>query len=149
MGGGAPVAPPLNPPLRPIPFRETSLYCGSYTERLYRPIYRVAQKNATLAINDFKKTRDGINKLCPLLRIKFFFQQDDTKIIHFDFLPRFHWPMEFAAPGDSWLCIPRSVSTRCAAHTTPPLMGGDAFYSHRQCTDQPNSTKYTRRWTVL
>ena len=50
------------------------------------------------------------------------------------FLPGFHWLMEFAAPGDSWLCNPRSVSMRCAAHTTPPLMGGDAFYSHRQCT---------------
>ena len=43
------------------------------------------------------------------------------------FLPGFHWPMEFAAPGDSWLCNSRSVSTRCAAHTTPPLMGGNAF----------------------
>ena len=32
----------------------------------------------------FKKTRDRINKLCPLLRIKFFYQQDDTKIINFD-----------------------------------------------------------------
>ena len=49
-----------------------------------------------------------------------------------------HWPMEFAAPGDwqlaHWLCNSRSVSTRCAAHTTPPLMGGAAFYSHQQCT---------------
>ena len=42
------------------------------------------RKNATLTINDFKKTRDRINKLCPLLRIKFSFQQDDTKIINFD-----------------------------------------------------------------
>ena len=31
------------------------------------------RKNATLTINDFKKTRDRINKLCPLLRITFFF----------------------------------------------------------------------------
>ena len=43
------------------------------------------------------------------------------------FLPRFHWPMEFAAPGDSWLCNSRSVSTRCAAHATPPLMGDLCF----------------------
>ena len=42
------------------------------------------RKNTTLTINDFKKTRDRINKPCPLLRIKFFFQQDDTKIIKFD-----------------------------------------------------------------
>ena len=42
------------------------------------------RKNATPTINDFKKTRDRIIKLCPLLRIKLFFQQDDTKIINFD-----------------------------------------------------------------
>ena len=42
------------------------------------------QKNATLMINNFKKTRDRMKKLCALLRIKFFFQQDDTKIVNFD-----------------------------------------------------------------
>ena len=35
-------------------------------------------------INHFKKMRDKIDKLCALLRIKFLFQQDDTRIIHFD-----------------------------------------------------------------
>ena len=42
------------------------------------------RKNATLTINNFKKTRDRMKKLCPLLRIKFFFQQEDTKIVNFD-----------------------------------------------------------------
>ena len=42
------------------------------------------RKNATLTINNFKKTRDRMKKLCALLRIKFFFQQDDTKIVNFD-----------------------------------------------------------------
>ena len=36
-------------------------------------------KNATLKINNFKKTRDRMKKLCALSRIKFFSQQDDTK----------------------------------------------------------------------
>ena len=39
-----------------------------------------------------KKTRDRINKLCPLLHIKFFFQQDDTKIINFDEGVWILWP---------------------------------------------------------
>ena len=50
------------------------------------------RKNATLTINDFKKTRDRINKLCPLLRIKKKFQQDDTKIINFDERVWILWP---------------------------------------------------------
>ena len=50
------------------------------------------RKNATLTINDFKKTRDRINELCPLLRIKFFFQKDDTKIINFDEGVWILWP---------------------------------------------------------
>ena len=42
------------------------------------------RKNATHTINNFKKTRDRMKKLSALLRIKFFFQQDDTKIVNFD-----------------------------------------------------------------
>ena len=42
------------------------------------------RKNATLTINNFKKTRDRMKKLCTLLSIKLFFQQDDTKIVNFD-----------------------------------------------------------------
>ena len=42
------------------------------------------EKNTTLMINNFKKTRDRMKKLCASLRIKFFSQQDDTKIINFD-----------------------------------------------------------------
>ena len=42
------------------------------------------RKNATLTINNFKKRRDRMKKLCALLRIKFFTQQDDTKIVNFD-----------------------------------------------------------------
>ena len=41
------------------------------------------RKNATPTIYDLKKTRDRINKLCPLLRIQFFFQENDSKIIYF------------------------------------------------------------------
>ena len=39
-----------------------------------------------------RKTRDRINKLCALLRTKFFFQQDDTKIINFDEGILILWP---------------------------------------------------------
>ena len=39
-------------------------------------------KNATLTINNFKKTRDRMKKLCALLHIKLFFHQDDMKIVN-------------------------------------------------------------------
>ena len=39
------------------------------------------RKNATLTINNFKKTRDRMKRLCALLRIQFFSQQDDTKSV--------------------------------------------------------------------
>ena len=42
------------------------------------------KKNATLTINNFKKTRDRMKKLCALSRIQFFSQQDDTKNANFD-----------------------------------------------------------------
>ena len=59
------------------------------------------RKNATLTINNFKKTRDRMKKLCALLCIKFFFQQDDTKIVNFDegvliLEPFFLWAMSFS-----------------------------------------------------
>ena len=58
------------------------------------------RKDATLTINNFKKRRDRIKKLCALLCIKFFPQQDDTKIINFDegilILWRFTEAMSFA-----------------------------------------------------
>ena len=41
------------------------------------------RKNETPTINERKKKGDGIKTLCTLLRVKFFFQQDDTKIINF------------------------------------------------------------------
>ena len=41
------------------------------------------RKNATLTINNFKKMRDRM-KTCALWHIKFFSQQDDTKIVNFD-----------------------------------------------------------------
>ena len=50
------------------------------------------RKNATLTINNFKKTRDRMKKLCTLLRIKIFFQQDDTKIVNFDEGVWILWP---------------------------------------------------------
>ena len=50
----------------------------------YNAYIQWPRKNATLTINNFKKTRDRMKKLCALLRIKFFFQQDDTKIVNFD-----------------------------------------------------------------
>ena len=50
------------------------------------------RKNATLSINNFKKTRDRMKKLCALLRINFFSQQDDTKIVNFDECVLILWP---------------------------------------------------------
>ena len=43
-----------------------------------------AGKNATLTINNFKKTRDRMKQLCALLRIQCFSPQDDTKTVNFD-----------------------------------------------------------------
>ena len=50
------------------------------------------KKNATLTINNFKKTREKMKKLCALLRIEFFSQQNDTKIINFDEGVLILWP---------------------------------------------------------
>ena len=58
------------------------------------------RKNATLSFNNFKKTRDRMKNLCALLRIEFFFEQDDTKIVNFDegvwFCGRFSEAMSFS-----------------------------------------------------
>ena len=54
-------------------------------------IYMVAQKERN-TINNFKKTRDRMKKLCALLCIKFSSQQDDTKIVNFDEGVLFLWP---------------------------------------------------------
>ena len=50
------------------------------------------RKNATLTINNFKKTRDRMKELCALLHIKFFSKQDDTKIVNFDEGVLILWP---------------------------------------------------------
>ena len=55
------------------------------------------RKNATLTINNFKKTRDRMKKLCAILRIQFFPQQDDTKIVNFDEGVLILWPFFFKA----------------------------------------------------
>ena len=48
--------------------------------------------NATFTINNFKKPREKIKKLCALMSIEFFFQQNDTKIINFDGGVLILWP---------------------------------------------------------
>ena len=71
----------------PLPYRWFLLslvYMLSYT---WWP-----RKNATLKINNFKKTRDRMKKLCALLCVKFFPQQDDTKIVNFDEGVLILWP---------------------------------------------------------
>ena len=45
-----------------------------------------------ITINNFKKTSDRMNKLYALLRIKFFPQQDNTKIVNFDEGVLILWP---------------------------------------------------------
>ena len=51
-------------------------------------LYRVAQKECSTydkkQKQKNKQTRDRMKKLCALLRIQFFSQQDDTKIVNFD-----------------------------------------------------------------
>ena len=54
-----------------------------------------SRKNATLTTNNFKKTRDRMKKLWPLLRIKFFSQQDDTKIVNFAEGVLILWPFSW------------------------------------------------------
>ena len=57
-------------------------------------IYRVAQKECNhLRINNFKKTRDRMKKLCALSRINVFSQQDDTKNANFDESVLILWPL--------------------------------------------------------
>ena len=56
------------------------------------------EKNATPTINNFKKTRDRMKKLYALLRIKFFSQQDDTKIKDFDEGVLILWPFLISEP---------------------------------------------------
>ena len=51
------------------------------------------KKNAILTINNFKKTRNRMKKLCALSRIKFFSQQDDTKNANFDEGILILWPL--------------------------------------------------------
>ena len=59
----------------------------------YMPYTGWPRKNATPTINNFKKTRDRMKKLCALLRVEFFFfQHDDTKIIDFDEGVLILWP---------------------------------------------------------
>ena len=50
------------------------------------------RKNATPTIDNFKKTRGKIKKLCAIMRIEFFSQQNDTKIINFDEGVLILWP---------------------------------------------------------
>ena len=78
------------------------------------------QKNATLSINDFKKKRNRINKLCPLLGIKFFCQHADTKIVNFDsmavFLKQCHFqnlplPSQKSQLTNNW----RTANFHCLA----------------------------------
>ena len=57
---------------------------GLWAEKLNQHYTGWPRKNATLTINTFKKTRDKMRKLCALMRIEFFPQQNDTNIIDFD-----------------------------------------------------------------
>ena len=50
------------------------------------------RKNATLSINNFKKTRDRMKKLCALLPIELFSEQEDTKIVNFEEGVLILWP---------------------------------------------------------
>ena len=58
----------------------------------YKHIQGGPERTQHLRSINFKKTGDKINKLCALLRIIFFFQQDDTKIINFDEGVLILWP---------------------------------------------------------
>ena len=51
------------------------------------------RKIATLTIKNVKKTRAKMKKLCALMRIEFFSQQNDTKIINFDEGVLILWPV--------------------------------------------------------
>ena len=50
------------------------------------------RKNAAITINNFKKTRDRMKKLCTLYCTKLFSQQDDPKIVNFDEGVLILWP---------------------------------------------------------
>ena len=50
-------------------------------------------KRMQLTINNFKKTRDRMKKLCALSRIQFFSQQGDTKNANFDEGVLILWPL--------------------------------------------------------
>ena len=82
------------------------LECKSNMVR-YTPFYIYTgwpRKNATLTINNFKKTRDRMKKLDVLLRIKFVSQQTDTKIINFDEGILILWPFSFGGNVNFKIC---------------------------------------------
>ena len=49
-----------------------------------RLLYSVAQKECNTFDQKFQETRDRMKELCALLRIEFFSEQDDTKLVNFD-----------------------------------------------------------------
>ena len=70
-------------------------HCGDYVffPVGLLPVYRVAQKECNTYDQWFQENvEQNKKKLCPLLRIKLFFQQDDTKIINFDEGVWILWP---------------------------------------------------------
>ena len=64
--------------------------CKRYWQNFY--IQGGPERMHTLTISNFKKTRVRIKEFCALLRIKFFSQQDDTKIVNFDEAVLILWP---------------------------------------------------------
>ena len=123
------------------------------------------KKNATPTINNFKKTRDRVKKLCALWRIKFFSQQDDTKIINFDEGVLILWPfsetMSFSKFATSiskvtivvpkifhcWLPRVQCLFLHCKTKTA--WMKRSPHYVTLQCYIRGSSTKKFVRTSIV
>ena len=77
----------------PLNLNMSMIFTPQRREKIYSHEFYTGwpRKNAKLTINNFKKMRDRM-KTCALLHIKFFSQQDHTKIVNFDEGVLILWP---------------------------------------------------------
>ena len=75
--------------LRPINSGNISELLNNLFHWMYT---RWPKKNATHSINNFKKSREKIKKVCALMSIELFSKQNDTKVINFDEGVLILWP---------------------------------------------------------
>ena len=91
----------LGPPPPPPPTKKKIIHLHTHTTPNVLAVHYLnytgwPRKNATLTINNLKKTWEKIKKLCTLMHIEFSPQQNDTKIINIDEGVLILWPFSEA-----------------------------------------------------